>query len=662
MTPCICEPEAGFCVRHGIWKTAHWKTLCQTRPDYFSAWEARRGPGQPVGQRPALPNEVIDARMAVCRRKCAHYRTEPPGRQWCDRDTRVLEDGSVCRVKAITNFPIRVIGKLPPCPKWSPLLSRSPRIGYLTPSIFVGGTEQWMLQIADYSGCTFQGTASPSTAWCQPAMVAALAKRMPIYGQTLVDCKRLVHDSDMILAWGQLEYERILTGFCGPVVFVSHNGDRKWTRTATEQAKESATHWVAVAEAAKIPAAGLVAPERFTVLYNGVERSHYGATISRAEARLRLSLEPTAVVVGYVGRYSLEKRWDLWTRGLEILPQRYEALYLGCGNDELELKAMAGNMLGDRAHFLPPRDQVGDVLAACDCLLQTSAGEGFGLAAVEAMAAGVPVVSTPVGILPELEAAHGLLWEPIPEDATPQQVAAAVRRVCEPADTAIATRTERARLVAQTRFSAERSATHWRGYLESVWLDWLLTLGVQPRASADDPPPVGRDMKSLMSAEERESLAVCATLAPSPGWIVELGTYEGASAAILCRAAGDQRVVTIDNYTSHRDGDHSSPDEVRQALGQLGYAPRVVVGQTDAVPPDIDTVAMLFIDSCHEGWAMDREMEAWGPRLAQDAIVVLHDYDRPIHTDLADAIDRRFGAGWQRLFVVDTLIAFRKTS
>jgi hypothetical protein len=35
-----------WCERHQVKKTAHWVRLCQTRPDYFQAWEEGRGPGQ----------------------------------------------------------------------------------------------------------------------------------------------------------------------------------------------------------------------------------------------------------------------------------------------------------------------------------------------------------------------------------------------------------------------------------------------------------------------------------------------------------------------------------------------------------------------------------------------------------------------------------------
>lgn len=45
MTTCVC-PVAAYCERHQTTKNSHWHHLCQTRPDYFAAWERGRGLGQ----------------------------------------------------------------------------------------------------------------------------------------------------------------------------------------------------------------------------------------------------------------------------------------------------------------------------------------------------------------------------------------------------------------------------------------------------------------------------------------------------------------------------------------------------------------------------------------------------------------------------------------
>ena len=63
---CGCKiPDASdgwvWCERHKVKKTAHWVRLCQTRPEYFRAWEEGRGPGQRTaltGKSPGLGDRV----------------------------------------------------------------------------------------------------------------------------------------------------------------------------------------------------------------------------------------------------------------------------------------------------------------------------------------------------------------------------------------------------------------------------------------------------------------------------------------------------------------------------------------------------------------------------------------------------------------------------
>lgn len=60
MTECKCE-LAGFCKRHNVHKTEHWRNLCQTNERYFQAWENGTGPAQPIP--PEITRKRREARL-----------------------------------------------------------------------------------------------------------------------------------------------------------------------------------------------------------------------------------------------------------------------------------------------------------------------------------------------------------------------------------------------------------------------------------------------------------------------------------------------------------------------------------------------------------------------------------------------------------------------
>ena len=86
---------------------------------------------------------------------------------------------------------------------------------------------------------------------------------------------------------------------------------------------------------------------------------------------------------------------------------------------------------GPRVHFLGVRPDIPDLLAACDIFALASDYEGLPVAVIEAMAAGLPVVATEVGGVPELveHEATGLLVPPRDREALS---AALSTLVCDP--------------------------------------------------------------------------------------------------------------------------------------------------------------------------------------------------------------------------------------
>lgn len=78
-------------------------------------------------------------------------------------------------------------------------------------------------------------------------------------------------------------------------------------------------------------------------------------------------------------------------------------LLIGDGPERMNIELMAREMgVSDRVTFLGKQEQIEEILSVCDLFLLTSETESFGLAALEAMACEVPVISSNTGGIPEV--------------------------------------------------------------------------------------------------------------------------------------------------------------------------------------------------------------------------------------------------------------------
>lgn len=85
---------------------------------------------------------------------------------------------------------------------------------------------------------------------------------------------------------------------------------------------------------------------------------------------------------------------------LKYLPANVKLLILGTGYEEKNIKFQISNFkLGDRVKMLGhvAHDRLPGYLQASDIFVRPSRSEGFGNSFIEAMAAGIPVIATPVG-------------------------------------------------------------------------------------------------------------------------------------------------------------------------------------------------------------------------------------------------------------------------
>jgi glycosyltransferase involved in cell wall biosynthesis len=181
-----------------------------------------------------------------------------------------------------------------------------------------------------------------------------------------------------------------------------------------------------------------LAPAKIRVVPNGVDVAALDAARPGPEVRRELGLPEGVPVIGLVGRL------DHWGKGHKELFQAMVslkarhpmcALIVGGGRRQAEMRQLAESLgLGESVHFLGQRQDVPDLLRAMDIFVLPSYSEGVSLALLEAMAAGLPVIATAVGGLPEVVTDGETGWLIPPRD--PAALAGALTRLL--ADPALA--------------------------------------------------------------------------------------------------------------------------------------------------------------------------------------------------------------------------------
>ena len=250
----------------------------------------------------------------------------------------------------------------------------------------------------------------------------------------------------------------LLQGFTGPVVQVSH-GCGAWTESFLAANRAVTTHSVAVSRAA----ATAFGHDQVTIIPNGVDPRRCEPLRPREVLRREWGLFPHELAVGFVGRISPEKNPLATSHAVRALGPGYRAVYVGKGYGE-DIRPAARDLTPDTI-FVPPMQQVGDALHALDCLIMASPAEGFSLVLIESLMAGLPVVATPVGVVPDLQQDHGLSLTTVPVHPTPNQLATAVRQAIRSANRVYI---NHARTVALSHYTASTMAQQWTDYLQTI--------------------------------------------------------------------------------------------------------------------------------------------------------------------------------------------------
>ena len=181
---------------------------------------------------------------------------------------------------------------------------------------------------------------------------------------------------------------------------------------------------------------GIGEPSAYRILRSGIEAASYAPTDgARSRVRRELGCAPDSVLVGSVGNLKAQKApldFVEPARRAHARDPRLRFVFAGDGELRGDVeRAIARASLGSVVRLLGWRDDVPDLLAALDLFLLTSRFEGLPRAALQAVAAGVPVIATDTGGIAEVvvPGEGGLL---VPVGDVEAAAGAVVRLAAEP--------------------------------------------------------------------------------------------------------------------------------------------------------------------------------------------------------------------------------------
>jgi glycosyltransferase involved in cell wall biosynthesis len=208
---------------------------------------------------------------------------------------------------------------------------------------------------------------------------------------------------------------------------------------------------------------GMCSPHRIVAIPNGIAELARNKLTGREELRRELGARSDDLLVLSMARLAKDKGLNYLVQAAAILAcaaHRVRIVIAGDGLERERLQQLATNLnVTDRVTFAGFREDVGDLLAACDMVALPSLREGLSIALLEAMAAGKPIIASSIGSQKEVASRAEMALLVRPADVL--SLSEAILRLA--ADPALRARLGRnARAVYETYYTEDRMLDSYR--------------------------------------------------------------------------------------------------------------------------------------------------------------------------------------------------------
>lgn len=272
-----------------------------------------------------------------------------------------------------------------------------------------------------------------------------------------------------------LTYANIIGGLSGyaagiPVVATLHSAgqDRRYSK-----AREKLESWVMRHVDRRVIAVGSntanahkarLGSQKISVVLNAVHAADTLTPAERSVIRQEIIADAPNTLLISVGRFSTVKAYDDLIRSFEIVHRADAQTVLALVGDGIMRepceKLAADLHLSDSVKFLGRRGDVPRLLQASDLYVSSSVVEGMPLAVMEAMSAGLPIIATSVGDLPEMICPECGVLVPARE---PKRLAEAI----------MTTLSDRQKMREMGNNARQYAAAN---FSSAVWMDQLMTI------------------------------------------------------------------------------------------------------------------------------------------------------------------------------------------
>jgi glycosyltransferase involved in cell wall biosynthesis len=149
-----------------------------------------------------------------------------------------------------------------------------------------------------------------------------------------------------------------------------------------------------------------ISPAKVTVIRSGIDTTKINQSEPDPDFRQKWGISPESLLVGTTAAFTKEKNYPVFLQAAALASKQNPKLRfmaVGAGSLLDSMKHLAEDLgIGDKVIFAGQQSNIGKLLKAMDVFVLCSNREGLSNSVMEAMCAGLSVVATNVGGIPEL--------------------------------------------------------------------------------------------------------------------------------------------------------------------------------------------------------------------------------------------------------------------